>query len=255
MAIREVELENLIEKDKHVITVDSAFPSGLVNKYLCYIADNNEGCYEKDYQFVIAVYGDGSEEKECRTLSIVLPPEKGEILFVSGKLVIEINSEIELLKVETFNQKLIKSVFSQESFEAVELLLHKNIFSLKRVIEISISYPQVFDFILSERLIEFGKILFEGFENGNTLLHLCVYANNSASLKIILDTLQDNTFQSLQEVTKERIQQFVEILNDSDNTALQLSVLKQNHECLVHLLRTGADVGKLLIYLVWDHGY
>ena len=241
---QQVELEILIEKEKQTVIVDtSTFPTGLANKYLCYTADNTGDCYEKEYKFVIAVFSDGCEEKECSILSLVLPPEKSQILFVPRTLVIEINSETELLKVDALNQKLVQSVFSQESFEAIELLLHQNIFSLKRILELSIHYPHVLEFVLSNQLIDFAKILFDSFENGNTLLHLCVYANKGVSIKLILDTLQETTFQSLQEVTKERIQQFVETANNSENTALQLSVLKHSHECLAHLLGAGADFG------------
>ena len=249
MALGEIELENLIIEDSSALLLVGGpdFPSGLADKYLCYVRGILGSGNEKDYRFVVAVLSDGSEEKECSTFSLDPPPERGQILSMPRKDIIKINTGIDLLKEETFSQKLIHVVFSQNSLEAVELLLQQDLLSPRRILQLSVGYPHVLDFILSERIIQFGKVLFDIFTDGNTLLHLCVSANNSASLKLILDTLEETTFQSLQKVTKERVQQFVELTNESESTALQVAVLKQSHECLVILLRTGADVGKVTL--------
>ena len=72
-----------------------------------------------------------------------------------------------------------------------------------------------------------------------------VYENNSQSMKLVLGLFEHKSFQSQREITKETIQDFLNEKNLSENTALQLCVLKNSRECMLQLLTAGADVGRL----------
>ena len=240
MAAQEMELIQREELDH-----DTPFPSGLNKKYLCYILDKPEGYFDKQNQLVLAIFPDNEKYTECKVISLVLPNQETRVFDIPCKLIIKLHSSIELLQKDTFREELIRIVFSQESFEAVELLLRQNIFSWSEFLQISIRYPKVLEYALTEKFIETNGIPLSGLENGNTLLHVCVYANNSESMKLVLGLFEDKSFQSQREITKETIQDFVNKKNLSENTALQLCTLQSSHECILQLLEAGADVGRL----------
>ena len=244
MAAQEVEL---IQREE--LYHNSLLPSGLTNKYLCYIADSTEGYFDKQNQLVLAIFPDNEKNTECQVTSLVLPNNKSQVFDIPCKLIIKLHSSIELLQEASFQEELIQIVFSQESFEVVELLLQQKIFSWSKFLLISIRYPHVLRYVLSETFIETNEILFHGLENGNTLLHMCVYANNSESMKLILGLFEHKSFQSQREITKETVHDFLNEKNLSENTALQLCTLKNSHECMLQLLTAGADVGKLYLYV------
>ncbi|KAI6651991.1 Ankyrin repeat protein [Oopsacas minuta] len=239
MAEGEVELENLIQKDYY----NTSFSYELTNKYLCYISVNKDVFFEKQHQLVIAVIPEDSQNTKCSTLSLVLPTQDSQVILIPKDLVIKLHAGSEILENSNFLKEFIQIIFSQESFEAVELLLHQEIFSWSKFLTISIQFTRVLQFVLSEKLLEYGGFPFDSLENGNTLLHLCVYGNYCGSIKVILDLLGWKAFQSIKDVTKQDIQNFVDKTNSSDNTALQLCVLKHSHYCLLHLLEVGADIG------------
>ena len=244
MAEQEVEL---IQREK--LDHDTPFPSGLTNKYLCYIPDNPEGYFDKQNQLVVAIFPDNEKSTESKVTSLVLPNQKSQVFNIPCDLIIKLHSSIELLQKATFQEEFIQIVFSQESLEAVELLLQQNIFSWSRFLRISIRYPRVLQYALSEKFIETNGIHLHGLENGSTLLHVCVYENNSQSMKLVLELFEHKSFQSQREVTKETIQDFLNEKNLSENTALQLCVLKNSRECMLQLLTAGADVGRWYDYL------
>ena len=244
MAVQELELESLISQDKLTETLQKPkISSSLTNKSLCYIVDTDAAYYESESKIVIAVFGDN--KSECETQLLTIPPSTNMVSSKPRELFTKLDSDTELLKNTDFRHTLIQVVFQQDSFDAIELLLHQNIFSWEGFLRISVRFPLVLKFALETKLPNHEFPLKE-FADGNTLLHDCVEYDCAESMRLIFDTLHNEAFQSKKVVTKEMIQAFMDKRNDLNLNALYLSVAKPSHGCLTQLLKAGAGIGMLL---------